>query len=142
MGDQETDDLERFRHLMRGFDHIDGSGRLYDALTTKRFRMLYLDDLTDLIDLGLAGPFLAIDRNGNCDYIFSESRIIGVREADDFLRDCLTQAEAYRNSVQSQEPLDTPEREDKKMLLGQAELIETLSYLAHSIILKRHQREV
>jgi hypothetical protein len=127
---------------MRGFDRIEGSGRLYDALTTKRFRMLYLDDLTNIIDSGLAGPFLEIDRNGNCDYIFRESRIIGVREADDFLRDCRMLAEAYRNSVQNQEPLDNLEQEDKKMLLEQAELIESLSYLAHSIILKRHQREV
>ena len=62
MGNEGVEDLEQFRCLMHGFDHVTLNTGLseyvYRALNSARFQDLYFDRLTELIDMGLAGPFL------------------------------------------------------------------------------------
>lgn len=144
MGDQGLDELEQFRSLMHGFDHVSLNSGLSEyvhrVLKSARFRDLYFNRLTELIDLGLAGPFLSIAADGHCDYLFSEQRLGNVHDANSFLEVCLDLGNEYRKAVQSEKPRDSVERADLEILLEQADLIEKLSYLAHTILMEHDTR--
>jgi hypothetical protein len=69
---------------MPGFDQVNpqtdtdpahGSNPAYD-LKTDRFQAIYVEHLTELLDLGLAGPFYAIQMNGQCDYLGPVFKVI------------------------------------------------------------------
>jgi hypothetical protein len=138
MDDQVIEELEQFRVLMHSFDHVTLNTGLSEyvhrVLKSARFRELYFDRLTELIDLGLAGPFLSIARDGHCDYLFTEQVLPNVHDADSFLEYCLYLGNEYRKAVQSEKAHDQIEKADLDILLEQADLIEKLSYLAHTIL--------
>src|SRR6266478_2317899 len=141
MGNQSLEELERFRHLMRSFDHVKPNigpwEYVYAHLKSDRFRNLYFERLTELVDLGVAGLFLSIASDGHCDYLFAERRLESIHNADSFLEWCLSLGKEYRNAVQSEKSHDSVEKADRDILLEQADLIEKLSHLAHAILKRR-----
>jgi hypothetical protein len=141
MDNRSIEELDQFRHLMYSFDYATlntgVSEYVHRVLKSELFRELYFDRLTELIDEGLAGPFLSIAANGHCDYLFREHRLENVQDADSFLGYCLNLGREYREAVQSETAHDSVEKADLAILLEQAELLEKLSYLAHTI-LKEH----
>src|SRR5947207_2635383 len=104
LGSERIEELEQFRRLMHGFDHVTlNSGvseYVHRALRSPQFRELYFDYLTELIDMGLDGPFMSIATHGHCDYLFREHRIENVYDAESFLDYCLNLGKEYRKAVQ------------------------------------------
>jgi hypothetical protein len=129
--------IEKFRTLLSKLDQVNtkapGTKRrgnpAYD-LRTDRFRNVYTQHLTELLDLGLAGPFHAIAANGNCDYLFKNNVL---RRPEDLLDWGAEVAGAYREYALSVNPENADELADQRDLLLQADIIDELSHLAYSI---------
>ena len=133
--------IERFRRLIVDFDHLTGeSGEyawLHQAPRSEQYKDLYLEHLTEPIDLAFAGVFSAIAREGHCDYIFLENRICGVGTPEELLRDSLAFAAHYRKAVTAIVPRTGAEEADYKDLMRQADIVEEMAHLAYELIKDR-----
>ena len=77
-------------------------------------------------------------QSGECDYVFRDPlRFPTIRDADGFLRWCLSLATEYGNGSRRITPMDDREQADQEKLLECAAGVERLSRLAYEIVKDR-----
>jgi len=86
----------------------------------------------------LAGPLYKIEKAGECDYVFNDSRTFpGVTDADTFLRWCLDLVSEFRELALSVTVSNERDKADRTFLLRTADLRDELSRLAFEIVRQR-----
>lgn len=106
-------DIEHFRKIFWDAFHI-------PDLSTEKLKQAWqhLEDLNNQI----AGPMFSVFENENCDYIFREERLPGIKNPDDLFDRQTEQIKEYANFIANQHNPQNPEEEkDLQLLLYQAD---------------------
>ncbi len=105
-------------------------------LETYRFETVWED--LELTSDSLAGPLHEIYTKGECDYVFRERlRFPTIRDADGFLKWCLSHPREYRRGALRVAPTNDAEKRDQERLLECAAGMERLSHLAYEVVKQR-----
>ncbi|MPM82333.1 hypothetical protein SDC9_129394 [bioreactor metagenome] len=102
---------------------------------TEKFKELWYDVDVLMYREALSGPFYTVDMYYNCDYVFEGEHecFKEVGSCEDFLNWCLNIIKSYKNKINQVDTIINDEKEDKQIMLLQAEIMEKLSFMVYDI---------
>lgn len=126
---------EKYEENLLLFSRLFEEGFNVPNIKTKKFTELWYDVNLLMCREALSGPFYNVDMYYNCDYVFEgiHECFKEIRSCEDFLNWCLSIIKYYKIKIQQVDTTVSDEKEDKQILLLQAEVMEKLSFMAYDI---------
>lgn len=126
---------EEYEETFFLFNRIFEEGLEPPNLKTEKFIELWYDVDLEMSREMLAGPFYSVTIYYNCDYVFEGKHeyFKEIRSCEDFLNWCLNIIKNYKSKIEQVDAIGAIEKEDKHILLLQAEVMEKLSFMVYDI---------
>jgi len=101
---------------------------------SEKFSELWCDIDVMMCREALSGPFYNIVEDHNCDYVFEGNHeyFKEIKSCEYFLNLCLDIVKLYKSKINEVEPVTLDEKEDKQIMLIQADIMEKLSFMAYN----------
>lgn len=126
---------EEYEENLLLFSRLFEEGFNRPNIKTKKFTELWYDVDLLMSREALSGPFYHVDMYYNCDYVFEGEHeyFKEIRSCEDLLNWCLSIIKFYKSKINQVDAILSDEKEDKQILLLQAEVMEKLSFMVYDI---------
>ncbi|KZL89955.1 hypothetical protein [Clostridium magnum] len=126
---------EEYEENLLSFSRLFEEGFKKPNFKTKKFTELWYDVDVLMCREALSGPFYHVDMYYNCDYVFEGEHewFKEIRSCEDFLNWCLSIIKLYKSKINQVDSIIPDEKEDKQIMLLQADIMEKLSFMVYDI---------